>query len=186
MKIVAATALAGLALVGTSTLSFAQVQPSIDCTLSANMNLPACSNRSGAVVNHGSGAVGTIGPGENPASTGIGGSGSVPPPAARVGGAETIVPPAPDARGNAVVNRGTGAVGTLGAGESTGSVGIGGSGSSAPAAAQTQTRPIVPPAPDASSGAVVNRGTGAVNPVGPGESPGSAGIGGSGTSAPVR
>jgi hypothetical protein len=77
-------------------------------------------------------------------------------------------------------------VGTLGAGESTGSVGIGGSGSSVPPAAQTQTRPIIPPASDAYGNAVVNRGTGAVNPLGPGESAGSAGIGGSGTSAPRR
>jgi hypothetical protein len=186
MKHLTTIALAGIALAGTSSLGLAQVQPAIDCTLGANANLAVCANRSNAVVNQGTGAVGTVGPGENPATMGIGGSGSVPPPAARVGGAQTIVPPAPGARSNAVVTHGSGAVGTLGAGETTGSVGIGGSGSSAPPAAMTRTRPLVPPAPGAESNAVVNQGTGAVNPLGPGESAGSAGIGGSGTSAPRR
>jgi hypothetical protein len=186
MKHLSTMVLAGLSLAGASTLAFAQTQPVIDCSLPANMNAAACANRTGAVVPHGSGSVGTIGTAENPASTGIGGSGSVPPPAARVGTGQPAVPPAPDAARSAVVPHGSGSVGTLGPAESTGSVGIGGSGSAAPPGARVNTRPVIPPAPDAASGAVVNRGTGAVNPLGPAESPATSGIGGSGTSAPVR
>jgi len=97
---------------------------------------------------------------------------------------------------NAVVNQGSGAVNPLGPGESPGSAGIGGSGTSAPPAAGVMTAPsvtgstvprtVIVPAPGVagSSNAVVNQGSGAVNPLGPGESSGSAGIGGSGTSAP--
>lgn len=101
---------------------------------------------------------------------------------------------------NAVVNQGSGAVNPLGPGESPGSAGIGGSGTSAPPAGvmmapsgelvtgSTVPRTVIVPAPGMtdSSGAVVNHGSGAVNPLGPGESSGSAGIGGSGTSAPRR
>jgi hypothetical protein len=96
---------------------------------------------------------------------------------------------------NAVVNQGSGAVNPLGPGESPGSAGIGGSGTSAPPAGvmtapsvtgSTAPRTVIVPAPGmtGSSSAVVNQGSGAVNPLGPGESAGSAGIGGSGTSAP--
>jgi hypothetical protein len=91
---------------------------------------------------------------------------------------------------NAVVNQGSGAVNPLGTGESPGSAGIGGSGTSAPPSGMvtgsTVPRTVIVPAPGMtdSTGAVVNRGSGAVNPLGTGESSGSAGIGGSGTSAP--
>jgi hypothetical protein len=89
---------------------------------------------------------------------------------------------------NAVVNQGSGAVNPLGSGESSGTAGIGGSGTSAPRApattGSTTTRGVVLPPPAGGSNAVVNQGSGAVNPLGSGESSGSAGIGGSGTSAP--
>ena len=87
---------------------------------------------------------------------------------------------------NAVVNHGTGAVGTLGTGETTGSVGIGGSGASTPMNAMPSGRSGVVVIPPGSTGgnAVVNQGSGAVNPLGPGESSTNSGIGGSGTSAP--
>jgi hypothetical protein len=100
---------------------------------------------------------------------------------------------------NAVVNQGSGAVNPLGTGESPGSAGIGGSGTSAPPAGMAaqpgtvtgSTAPrTVAPAPGAvvggpdCSNAVVGQGSGAVKPLGSGQSSATAGIGGSGTSAP--
>ena len=105
--------------------------------------------------------------------------------------AQNVVPP--QNHPNAVVNSGSGAVNPLGPGESAGSAGIGGSATSAPRAPMTTgstTAPgvvVLPPGSAArmdQPNAVVNGGSGAVNPLGPGESAGSAGIGGSGTSAP--
>ena len=133
MKRLAVTAIAGFVLAGTSTLAVAQVQPTIDCSLSANAALSACQNRgSNAVVNHGSGAVGTLGTGETTGSVGIGGSGaSTPPNGMRpsAGSGAVVLPPR---GGNAVVNQGSGAVNPLGPGESSTNSGIGGSGTSAP------------------------------------------------------
>jgi hypothetical protein len=107
-------------------------------------------------------------------------------------GASTVV-----SAQNAVVNQGSGAVNPLGPGESSGTAGIGGSGTSAPPSGMaapssgmvtgsTVPRTVIVPAPGTtdSSNAVTEHGSGAVNPLGPGESSGSAGIGGSGTSAP--
>jgi hypothetical protein len=97
---------------------------------------------------------------------------------------------------NAVVNQGSGAVNPLGPGESSGSAGIGGSGTSAPrtgttvvpqpgtTTGSTAPRTVAPGNPNCSN-AVVAQGSGAVNPLGPGQSSGTAGIGGSGTSAPA-
>lgn len=76
-----------------------------------------------AVVNVGSGAVNPIGPGENPATAGIGGSGSTAPVAAYT----SVVPPAVGVVPNAVVSYGSGAVGTWGPGDTTGSVATAGS-----------------------------------------------------------
>jgi hypothetical protein len=104
---------------------------------------------------------------------------------------------------NAVVNQGSGAVSPLGPGQSPGSSGIGGSGTSAPPAGAVNqpqrgtvqpgmatspnvtgsTAPVAPANPNCGN-AVVNQGSGAVSPLGPGQSPATAGIGGSGTSAP--
>ncbi|HEU4518668.1 MAG TPA: hypothetical protein VFS03_04085 [Microvirga sp.] len=90
--------------------------------------------QSNAAVPHGSGAVGTVGPGENPATSGIGGSGSTPPAGAFQPNSSSgvVVPPAPGSAPNASVPYGSGAVSPLGPGESSGSAGIGGSGTSAP------------------------------------------------------
>jgi hypothetical protein len=88
---------------------------------------------------------------------------------------------------SAVVPHGSGAVGTLGTGETTGSVGIGGSGASTPMNAmsgRTGSGVVVVPQGTSGGNAVVNHGSGAVNPLGPGESSTNRGIGGSGTSAP--
>jgi hypothetical protein len=134
MKRLAVTAFAGVVLAGASTVAVAQVQPAIDCSLSANAALAACQNRgSNAVVNHGSGAVGTLGTGETTGSVGIGGSGAATPLNAmqpNSGSGVVVLPPA--GGGNAVVNHGTGAVNPLGPGESSANSGIGGSGTSAP------------------------------------------------------
>src|SRR5829696_3956846 len=132
MKCLAVTAIAGFVLAGGSTLAVAQVQPTVDCSLSANAVLAACQNR-GAVVNHGWGAVGTLGTGETTGSVGIGGSGAATPLNAmqpNSGSGVVVLPPA--GGGNAVVNHGTGAVNPLGPGESSANSGIGGSGTSAP------------------------------------------------------
>ena len=90
--------------------------------------------QSNAAVPHGSGAVGAVGPGENPATSGIGGSGSTPPAGAFQSNSSSgvVVPPAPGSAPNASVPYGSGAVSPLGPGESSGSAGIGGSGTSAP------------------------------------------------------
>ncbi len=94
---------------------------------------------------------------------------------------------------NAVTNQGSGAVNPLGSGESSGSAGIGGSGTAAPRSGtmpqsgmttgSTAPRTVAPGSTNCTN-AVVGQGSGAVNPLGSGQSSGSAGIGGSGTSAP--
>jgi hypothetical protein len=105
--------------------------------------------------------------------------------------AQNVVPP--QNHPNAVVNGGSGAVNPLGPGESAGTAGIGGSATAAPRAPATTgstTAPgvvVLPPGSSTQMGhpnAVVNGGSGAVNPLGPGESAGTAGIGGSATAAP--
>jgi hypothetical protein len=132
MKCLAVTAMAGFVLAGASTLASAQVRPTIDCSLSGNAALAACQNQ-GAVVNHGSGAVGTLGTGETTGSVGIGGSGAATPPnAIRPNSGSGVIVLPPRAGGNAVVNQGSGAVNPLGPGESSTNSGIGGSGTSAP------------------------------------------------------
>jgi hypothetical protein len=81
---------------------------------------------------------------------------------------------------------GRGLAPAVGPGETTGSVGIGGSGSTPPSGAfqpNSSSGVVVPPAPGSAPNASVPYGSGAVSPLGPGESSGSAGIGGSGTSA---
>jgi hypothetical protein len=105
--------------------------------------------------------------------------------------AQSVVPP--QTHPNAVVNSGTGAVNPLGPGESAATAGIGSSATAAPRAPVTTgstTAPggvVLPPGSAMQAdqpNAVVNSGSGTVNPLGPGESAGSAGIGGSATSAP--
>jgi hypothetical protein len=104
---------------------------------------------------------------------------------------------------NAVTTQGSGAVGTMGPGENPNTSGIGGSASSRSATTKSSTKKRVMKQHPATTGstrarssgatmrpagsnAVTNKGSGAVNPLGPGESSGSAGIGGSGTSAPPQ
>ena len=134
MHRLAMTAIAAVALSSASTFAFAQSQPTIDCSLSANASLAACQGRgSSAVVPHGSGAVGTLGTGETTGSVGIGGSGaSTPMNAMPSGRSGVVVVPPGSTGGNAVVNQGSGAVNPLGPGESSTNSGIGGSGTSAP------------------------------------------------------
>lgn len=101
---------------------------------------------------------------------------------------------------NAVTNQGSGAVGTMGPGENPNTAGVGQSSTtSRKMTSSTKKRamkrhPVTTGSTRMRSGssmmrpsganAVVNKGSGSVNPLGPGESAGSSGIGGSGTSAP--
>jgi hypothetical protein len=104
---------------------------------------------------------------------------------------------------NAATTQGSGAVGTTGTGGNPDAAGIGSNASSSHTMKSTAKKGAVKrhpattgstrmrsstsaPMKPTNSNAVVNKGSGAVNPLGPGESSGSTGVGGSGTSAPPQ
>jgi hypothetical protein len=118
-----------------------------------------------------------------------------------VAGALTLATAQAQQGSNAVNSQGSGAVGTTGAGENPDTAGVGGSASTSRTMKSTAKKPVMKRHPattgstkakssgstmmqPSSSNAVVNKGSGAVSPLGAGESSGSAGVGGSGTTAP--